>query len=854
MVLVGDNEEGKSTLLMALQSALFDRHNVTGKLVQSMMPFGSSVRPEVEIDFELGGKAYSLKKEFGQAPAALLKCDGRTWQNDSVEEALRDLFGFTPPGKGAAKEEHRGLAGLLWVEQGRTFAPLALNTDSRTALQEAIEGEVGLVLGGERGRRLLARVKERVGTYYTRTGREREALKTARARVEGLEGELAELRSNIATYDERVDKLGRLQERLARYDRDNLRGNAKADLEKANVVVKRIKDIEGRIETAEAKVASANAHARSAEDERDKRTSMAKAKEAAAKEANATEAKLRDLEPEWDAATHDLAAVQQRVAERSGHVEDAHTTYETVRRRLRRAEIAAALGSLRLQEAEELSEQIDAEREAVAGIAIDDQGLEQLRDTERRILEQRAALEAAATSLVFAPDGNKSVTANGQPVDMNSPLRVTNRTLVRLEGFGDLDVTPSGEDIGDRRASITTLEGRLRGKLQRLGFETTAAADAVHRAKRARIDEVARLEAKLQGVAPDGLDGLRAAGRKLRQELAGHTAETDGDPLPVEQAQRDEGTAREKQNDARRELVDAERTKDGVQERHDDVKGHWIEASTARQLKAGTLASATADLEEARRQATDEKLEERVSKAQKEVSKRKGERDELIAALASHAPDVVRGEQERAQEAHDRLCESIETDSREARDLAIELRTMGQTGLAEELERKEGELESARRELERVETDAKAWHLLLNTLEEAESQAKATFLAPVNSRLQPYLRILFPEADLQLNEDTLEIAGIRRSGVDEPFASLSIGAREQIAVLTRLALADFLREKGKPVSLILDDPLVNSDDERFRRMEIALRKAAKNVQIIILTCHEARYTTLGAKMIRLSDC
>ena len=114
--------------------------------------------------------------------------------------------------------------------------------------------------------------------------------------------------------------------------------------------------------------------------------------------------------------------------------------------------------------------------------------------------------------------------------------------------------------------------------------------------------------------------------------------------------------------------------------------------------------------------------------------------------------------------------------------------------------------------------------------------------------------MLIPETQLRLNEDNLEIVSLRRDGVDEPFGSLSIGAREQVAVLTRLALADLLREKGRPVALILDDPLVNSDDERFRRMELALRKAAASLQIVILTCHESRYESLGAKIVRLADC
>ena len=159
-------------------------------------------------------------------------------------------------------------------------------------------------------------------------------------------------------------------------------------------------------------------------------------------------------------------------------------------------------------------------------------------------------------------------------------------------------------------------------------------------------------------------------------------------------------------------------------------------------------------------------------------------------------------------------------------------------------------------DLARIEADAKAWKLLLETLREAEREAKETFLGPVRERLQPYLRMLFPETELRLSEDNLEIVSLQAETVWTSHSpALSIGAREQVAVLTRLAhWPTCLREKGRPVALILDDPLVNSDDERFRRMELALRKAAASLQIVVLTCHEARYESLGARIVRLADC
>jgi DNA repair exonuclease SbcCD ATPase subunit len=51
-VITGENETGKSTLLAAVQAALFQRHNVTGKVLDEMQPFGCAVRPQVKLGFE----------------------------------------------------------------------------------------------------------------------------------------------------------------------------------------------------------------------------------------------------------------------------------------------------------------------------------------------------------------------------------------------------------------------------------------------------------------------------------------------------------------------------------------------------------------------------------------------------------------------------------------------------------------------------------------------------------------------------------------------------------------------------------------------------------------------------------
>lgn len=88
--------------------------------------------------------------------------------------------------------------------------------------------------------------------------------------------------------------------------------------------------------------------------------------------------------------------------------------------------------------------------------------------------------------------------------------------------------------------------------------------------------------------------------------------------------------------------------------------------------------------------------------------------------------------------------------------------------------------------------------------------------------------------------EKLGLTSIMRSGVSEECGDLSRGTQEQLAVLTRLAFADMLLDKGEPVSLILDDPLVYSDNARLELMTDILASAAERMQVILLTCRNGR--------------
>lgn len=855
-VIAGDNEEGKSTLLKALQAALFDRHNLSGRATEDMLPFGSKVRPEIDVDFEIDGTRYRLVKGFHQSPSARLESEGRHWQDDGAEERLRELLGFSPPGRGAAKEEHRGLSGLLWVEQGRAFAPLGLNRDTRDALHEAIAGEVGQVTGGERGRNLLAAVQRACDEYYTPTGREKSTLKKVRSEAEAAGGECERLERELSQYDAQVDRLERLRRTLAHYESTGELANAQDDLEKAQMAAKELEELEGRIATAKAEL-------KTAESALELARSKLKHRRDDAKRLEAVEAEARKAERGFAGLDEALRAADIAYEQADGSLKSARSAFASARskrlaagRERERAEIAVALKDLedKLERAREIDAGIARNREAVARIRIGEEDLEALRKNERTLDRQRAALEAVATTLDFSPDGNRSVRVDGKEIAIDGPYRVTERTSFELEGFGRLDVTPGGKDVRTRRAKVEERQHSLDADLARWQYRSVGEAEVAFRQKSDTLKEVESAGTLLAGIAPAGLEALRNAVAARREELAARTSDPALPPASIEEARRAEDATASEEAEAEAAQSAAEGEWRARQKASSEAREKWTESKSARRHHDQERERLREELDHDRRIRSDADLEHAEDAALRGRDGQGGALQSLEERREAMSPDLVRGELGRAREARSGLKDQIDRDKGQARDLEIELRTLGRQGLGEQVEQQRRKREAARQELERRELDAKAWKLLRDTLQEAERKARETFLAPVRERLQPYLKLLFPSTDLLLDEDGLEIKSLRRGEAEEPFTSLSIGAREQIAVLARLALADLLREKGKPVALILDDALVNCDDDRFRRMGTALRRAAEHVQILILTCHEARYRMLGAKTVRLIDC
>lgn len=136
-----------------------------------------------------------------------------------------------------------------------------------------------------------------------------------------------------------------------------------------------------------------------------------------------------------------------------------------------------------------------------------------------------------------------------------------------------------------------------------------------------------------------------------------------------------------------------------------------------------------------------------------------------------------------------------------------------------------------------LEQDLNAWKLLRDTLREVEqsdAQHLGRALVPtITSRFRELTGDRF--GDLELGPQ-LETSGIQAAGGSRDLKSLSVGTREQLSVLLRIALAEQLA-----TVVLLDDQLTQSDPRRLAQFRRLLRDAAAKTQILVFTCRPEDY-------------
>ncbi len=850
-IIAGDNEEGKSTLLDAIRAGLFERHNVSGKAADEKQPFGSAVRPEVRLDFELDGQPYTIEKGFAQKPSARLATPSGTFDGPAAEERLAELLGFRLAQRGGSRAEDQGVLGLLCLEQGRIIEGLRLGEQGRSTIRGALEDEVGDVLGGPRGQRLLEAAKAARNALLTATGKPRGDLKDASDQAEAEAEDLVVLEQARKAYDKQIDELEKRQRDLARIDSDRAIDEARDRLREAERDALAIEALHRDDREASQAVLLATAKVENADERwqgRQRLVDEVTTRRAVAAEASGRRRALEEQTEAVEARLHTARTTLEAAIEARSR---AGERAELARRRARIDALARETEDLaaRLTAVDRLEIRRREDRQLLAAIAIDAAAFGRIEALSTAIREQEAALRTIATRLRFRPDAGQAITRDGATVARDETVDVTEATRFTLEGFGVVDVEPGARELDAGRQRLADLRGRMRDALLAAGVEDVDAAKVRLEQRKAAESHLEEAQRLLAAYAPEGVEALRAASTDGAAELA--LLQEGFDPATADDL--DHPDVEERAADDARHLVEGARS--ALDAARSERAAHDTEVARAQAASEAAyvaLLGAERDLAAARTDAADADLAATLEVARGALRAAEEHQAGTSRALADADPDEVAGRRQRAADALKMIRAEYDRLRHEVSSLQGSLAALGKDGLEEQLEAVRGRRVQALERRDRLQADADAWELLVSTLVHAERDAKQQFLAPVLARVGPFLRLLLPEARITLGEEDLDITGVERDGRQEPYQSLSVGTREQLSILVRLAFAVYLREKGYPAAVILDDALVYADDDRFDRMQLALRKAADTVQILILTCRPRDWRQFGAPIERLA--
>lgn len=158
----------------------------------------------------------------------------------------------------------------------------------------------------------------------------------------------------------------------------------------------------------------------------------------------------------------------------------------------------------------------------------------------------------------------------------------------------------------------------------------------------------------------------------------------------------------------------------------------------------------------------------------------------------------------------------------------------------------EEELENTTFKINKNEKKLKATEIAIKTLEESFREARVNFGPMLNEKVLSYFKEFSNDKYSEVMvSDSYEIKVRDKNNTLLPGELLSNGANDQLYLSLRLAFIDILY-KNQAVPIILDDAFVQYDDERVKKVLIALYKHEFN-QLLIFTCQNREKQILENK-------
>lgn len=839
------NEAGKSTVAEAIRAAFFERHR--SKSVEHLRPWGDpGATPTVTLDFDINGVHHRLTKAFLNRARCTLEMAGQpALDGAAAEDHLAELLGFKFAGKGASSPEHMGIPGLLWIRQGSSHEVADVVRHAADHLRQVLGESLG-ELTTSSGDAVLNAIETERNTLLTPAGGKPRGDFAAVLQQEAELGEvLNALDTQILNYRQRVDRLAALRRDHQRDAQSRPWEALREQLQHASIALADAQGLEAKHEAANAAWQQCQAQA----------TAIRAELDAYARDEAAAKTRAEAVQSADDAADHaqrELASHTQRHTEAVAAEARARQQWAQVRVLAERAELDATLceqqGTLgtaqdTLQRARAAQERATQSRIAAQSLHIAPADLKALKQHSESLREITVRLEAAATVVDIDLLAGQTLRIGDDAVTGTARRTLTRETQIEIAGVGRLTIAPGNADLDTLSAQRERVTADQHTLLGRLGVADVGAAEARAHEAAQRHDDARTQQTLLDALAPQGLEALAAdlASRQARIEALQQRRSTLPAPSDSDTALPSAATAEAEAQHTRQRLKDSERALGDARIAAAHAQSQLI---SAREESARAAAALTDPQRVQRRRDAQAELTNALAKeatAQQHI-------EAVRAALARANLSLLRQDVERLDRSAKQLEDAHYQRQRDIDQLQAELQAQGALGLEEQRAERARELEAITRRSSELRKRADALDHLLTLLREKRAALAQRLRAPLQKHLDRNLQILFPGAHIDIAEN-LSPGAITRTGENGTetgdFEHLSLGTREQMGIIARLAYADLLQEAGKPTLLILDDALVNTDEDRLAQMKRVLYDAAQRHQVFIFTCHPGAWRDLG---------
>jgi DNA repair exonuclease SbcCD ATPase subunit len=868
-VIHAPNETGKSSLVLAVARALFDRYSTKDREIQQLRPWQTTLSPRITLEFETAGKRYRLEKAFlDDASSVLEEWTGTRFErladSQQADELVRGFLTSSVPGSGATKVGHWGLARLLWLNQSaeRQEVP-QLDTSLKARLLET----VGIAALSDEEQALLKAVEAAYGQFYTpKKGK----------LVAG--GDLLQVEERVRALEDEVARLNQRKVETARLA-DDITDNhyalaALMDEQKGYEL--QLAGLHERIEEEAQLERQVALREKDVESQRQQRQNLdQKQRELLARQQKVThhealaaqkESAIQAAQEVCGRAEEGFRNATERLKAQQGELEKAELRLERGRllegaRELleeqRRLEGLVKQGT-RLANAEE-----NSRRKTAALKVLSESDVKRTEDVQRKLEQARARLEVQGIEVVFKAESTQNIEWEAEGHTSRHKVSKDDQKVftgvsaagLRIKGVGLLSVRTGAEEVGKLQAEVEKHRKELARRLHEQGVEDLVGLRKAWESQQALLHEQQKHEEALSTFLETAdVESVAALQEKLREvqgEVGGRVAQLG---LSVEGLATyrfsDVASLAEEVKVCKREVKALEKARDEAETSYRKAERQLQVLTQERKDALGTAHTLRLEVQSqlGAMGMTLEQLGAEVEKAGAELARL----ENMLQGLRSQLPrpeERAATRRQQLQEAQARVADRV----KKTREDIIRAETLiGQAaaeGLYSQLCEAEEKLALTKERAQQLQTRARAAERLRNLALAWQEQVSRTFVGPIEKEIHSRLEHIRgggrPE-HLVLNSEFSE-AQMQTSAGLRPLDSFSWGTQEQTLFALRLALGSLLSTRGprpEPQLVVLDDALVNTDAARHRRALELIEGAGDTLQVLILTAFPERYRTL----------